>query len=259
MSAEIDMKSYMGDVEAPAAVEQPALVDSNSYLTETTDRQQFSEVPQEMHQTDVQTEEIPSKQELNFKAFREEIDRKIGEIDQLKASREADRQEFQLQVDLLKANQSPQQQESKKLFDKMGDDDIANVGELRRELQERETAYQSRLEELEFQQQHPDYTEVLNKYLIPLIKEKPILVKAIERNPHPSAYAYELGMLAKRANEPIAAATKSETAQRIVDNAKKPTTLAQSGGQSVLSKADYYATMSDQEFMRFANKNLEGI
>jgi hypothetical protein len=52
---------------------------------------------------------------------------------------------------------------------------------------------------------------------------------------------------------------KNENAQRMVDNARKPGTLSQAGGQSVLSKADYFATMSDAEFMRMASKNLESI
>jgi hypothetical protein len=55
------------------------------------------------------------------------------------------------------------------------------------------------------------------------------------------------------------ATTRSENAQRIVENAKKPGTLSQAGGQGALSKADYYASMSDQEFMRMASRNLEGI
>jgi len=48
-------------------------------------------------------------------------------------------------------------------------------------------------------------------------------------------------------------------AQRIVENARKPATLSQAGGQSVLSKADYYATMSDAEFMKMANQHLESV
>jgi len=73
-------------------------------------------------------------------------------------------------------------------------------------------------------------------------------------------FAYELGKMAQqiqtaRPSEPV----KSEAAQRIVENSRKPGTLSQAGGQGALSKADYFATMSDQEFMRMATRNLEGI
>ena len=65
--------------------------------------------------------------------------------------------------------------------------------------------------------------------------------------------------MAQQAQEHQMAATRNENAQRIVENAKKPGTLSQAGGQGALSKADYFASMSDQEFMRMASKNLEGI
>lgn len=256
MSLDIDIENFTGVVEAPAAAE--STVESNSYLQEVSDQIVPSGVAHDVKNE--QSVAQDSQQELNFRALREEVDKKIGEIDQLKAARDADRKEFQIQLDLLKANNSPHiEQKSKKLFDSMNEDDVANVGELRRELEAREATYQARLEELEFQQSHPDYVEVLNKYLTPLIKQKPILARAIERHPTPAAYAYELGVLARQANEPTAAAARNDTAQRIVENARKPATLAQAGGQSVLSKADYYATMTDQEFMKMASKNLEGI
>jgi len=52
---------------------------------------------------------------------------------------------------------------------------------------------------------------------------------------------------------------KSTIAEKIVENSRKPGTLSSAGGQSVLSKADYYASMSDKQFAEFASKNLEGI
>ena len=46
-------------------------------------------------------------------------------------------------------------------------------------------------------------------------------------------------------------------AQRIVENANKPGTLSSArGGQPSLSKADYYASMSDAEFSKMVEKNL---
>jgi hypothetical protein len=68
-----------------------------------------------------------------------------------------------------------------------------------------------------------------------------------------------------RANEsavretPPQPSQQSMNAQRIVENARKPGTLAQAGGQSALSKADYFATMSDAEFMKMASKHLDTI
>jgi len=249
MSAEIDMRTYLPEEDF-----QPQLENVVNTQTEPSEEVAVHAAEAEPQQGD---------KDLNFQAFREEIKQKISEVEQLKAQREADRREFQLQMDLLKANLGQQHQQAPKqrrVFDGMNDDDVLNVAEMRRELEARESGYESRIQELEFQQTHPDYAEVLNKHLTPLIQQKPHLARAIETSQNPAAFAYELGLLA-RGQQPVQQpqTQPSDIAQKIVENARKPATLAQAGGQSVLSKADYYATMSDQEFMKFASKNLEGI
>lgn len=257
MSIDIDMKSYAGANDDSAAENQT--VDTNSYSQgaeeypvnlESNEEQQASQPPPEQPNTNPQSE--------HFRALREEVDR-------IKAEREAEKREHQLQLDLLRANMAPQPQQpapqsrERQFLHGMKEDDIPNVGELRREWDQKESMYQARLEELQFAQSHPDYAEVLDKYLAPLVKQKPHLARGIQASDHPSLMAYELGKMYQQTQERREATTVSENAQRIVDNAKKPGTLSQAGGQSALSQADYYASMSDREFMKFAGKNLEGI
>jgi len=257
MSIDIDIKSYAGANDDSAAENQ--VVDTNSYNQgaeeypvnlEASEEQQSSQVPPEKPNTNPQSE--------HFRALREEVDR-------IKAEREAEKREHQLQLDLLRANMAPQTQQSasqsqeRKFLDGMKEDDIPNVGELRREWDHKESMYQARLEELQFAQSHPDYAEVLDKFLVPLVKQKPHLARGIQASDHPSLMAYELGKMAQAAMERQEAATVNQNAQRIVDNAKKPGTLSQAGGQSALSQADYYASMSDRDFMKLASRNLEGI
>lgn len=256
MSIDIDMKSYAGANDDSAA-ENQQVVDTNSYQQgaeeypvnlESNEEQQASQPPPEQPNTNPQSE--------HFRALREEVDR-------IKAEREAEKREHQLQLDLLRAN-LPQQQptqpsKERRFLEGMKEDDIPNVGELRREWDQKESMYQARLEELQFAQSHPDYAEVLDKYLAPLVKQKPHLARGIQASDHPSLMAYELGKMYQQMQERQSATIVSENAQRIVENAKKPGTLSQAGGQSALSQADYYASMSDREFMKFAGKNLEGI
>jgi len=249
MSAEIDVRTYLPEDEPQQETFSENLVNNIQ-----------EEAPKEA------AESPQDDKEQNFKAFREEIKQKISEVEQLKTQREQDRREFQLQMELIKANVERQQEPVKprKMFDGMADDDVLNVAEVRKELESREVNYQARIEELEFQQTHPDYVDVLNNYLSPLIKEHPSLAERISRDSHPAAFAYMLGSIAKAKHDspsptPAPPPSKAEVAQRIVENARKPGTLAQAGGQSVLSKADYYATMSDQEFLKLAASNLEGI
>lgn len=267
MSFDIDMKSFAGEVSDPAAVDQP-IVDTNSYQQEVTEEftvpelQEASKEPTLEEPVKNQVDEQLSKQELNFKALREEVDR-------IKAERETERREHQLQIDMLRANIGQKQQEApaqtKKMFDGMADDDVPNVREIRHAWEQRESEYQSRIEELQIAQQYPDYAEVIEKYALPLVKQKPHLAEGIQGARNKALYAYELGKLAQQMQQtpppPVApqAPLKSMEAQRIVENARKPGTLSQAGGQSVLSKADYYASMSDQEFIKFASRNLDGI
>jgi hypothetical protein len=252
MSIDIDMETYAGaSIEPAAAVQQ---TDTNSY------QQEASEYPVDESLLDKPAEQAaepePSKQELNFRALTQEVDR-------MKAEREAEKKEYQLQLDMLRANleqqHAPKVQQERKFLDGMKEEDIPNVGELRREWENKEAVYQARLEELQVAQQYPDYAEVMEKHLSPLVKQKPHLIEGIQGARNKALFAYELGKMAQQMQGQKVEVTRSENAQRIVENAKKPGTLSQAGGQGALSKADYYASMSDQEFMRMASRNLEGI
>lgn len=256
--SEIDMEMY-GRGNAPAAVEQP-LLDTNSYQKEDGEyvHQELLDQPVKT-QVNEAPENIPNPQADNFRALREEVDR-------IKAERESEKREYQLQIDMLRANVNSQQTQKqpeappKRMFDGMKDEDVPSVAEIRQEWQQRETEYQSRLEELQVQQMHPDYAEVIEKYALPLVRNKPHLIQGIQNSSNKALMAYELGKMAQQINGIQAPApTKSESAQRMVENSRKPGTLSQAGGQGALSKADYFASMSDQEFMKMASRNLEGI
>ncbi len=260
MAIDIDMQSYAGESRDPAAVDQQ-VVDTNSYHQGTEDypvQKELLEQPEK-----VEIEEKIEKPEVNpqaenFRALREEVDR-------IKTEREVEKREHQLQLDMLRANLAQQQApkapqpRSDRMFDGMQDDDVPNVAELRKEWSRKESDYQARLEELQVQQMHPDYVEVIEKYALPLVKQKPHLAEGLQGASNKALFAYELGKMAQQMQGQQVVTQRSENAQRIVENAKKPGTLSQAGGQAALSKADYFASMSDQEFMKFATRNLEGI
>lgn len=258
MSLDIDMQSYAGASTDPAAGGQN--VDTNSYQQEASDYPVYQEAldpPAQGQAATAPQDPISNPQAEHFRALREEVDR-------IKTEREAEKREHQLQLDMLRANldrpQAPQpQSQERKFLDGMKEDDIPNVGELRREWDQKESMYQARLEELSTAQMHPDYAEVLEKYVVPLVKQKPHLAEGIQGARNKSLFAYELGKMAQAMQEQKITSTTNENAQRIVENSKKPGTLSQAGGQGALSKADYFASMSDQEFMKFASRNLEGI
>ena len=248
---DIDMQNYSGELLDQAAAGQS--VESNSYLQEANDVFVAAPAPTQPQE---QVEPQMSKQELNFGALRQEVDR-------LKLERESEKRIFQDQLDMLRSNlrQEPRQPEveRKEMFDGRDEDDTPTVGEMRREWQVKERGYQERLEEMEVAQRYSDYGEVMEKFTIPLMREKPHLVQGIQGAQNKALFAYELGKLAQQSSQVQAQPQVSETAQRIVENARRPGTLSSAGGQSVLSKADYFATMSDAEFIRMASRNLDQI
>ncbi len=270
MSLDIDMQTFALSGATDQAAADHSQDTSNFYHNETQDGAMFPELVNnpikvdEPSQPALNQEQAQNPQAENFRALREEIDR-------IKSERDAEKRELQMQLDMYKANaisqQSQQRQEipQKQMFEGLKDDDVLNVGELKRELQQREAMYQERLAELQVQQKFSDYNEVLEKFALPLIKQKPHLAEGIQGASNKALYAYELGKMyqqmqqAAQVTQAPSTPQKSESAQRIVENARKPGTLSGSGGQSTLSKADYFASMSDAEFMRFAGKNLDSI
>lgn len=259
MSEEIDMKSYAGAISDSAAEGQTIVQDNVERMHEEAignfDR------PQEQAQ---ETIEQPSRQELNFRAL-------SGEVERLKAERESERREYQLQLELIKANSQRQpeaqsQGKERKMFEGMNDDDIPTIAHMRQEWSDREdvyqkqlSQYQSNIEEMQVAINNPDYAEVLQKYAAPLLKNDPILAQGVHGADNKAMYVYRLGKLAQQleSNKLASQSQVNPTAQRIVDNAKKPGNLGSTGGQSALSKADYFASMSDKDFMEFASRNLD--
>ena len=259
MSEEIDMRSYAGEVMDSAAEGQQIVHDNMERMHEEA----IGSV--ERHQAPAAQEPIEqqSRQELNFRAL-------SGEVERLKAERESERREYNLQLELIKANSQRQPevqpQRDRRMFEGKEDNDIPTIAELRQEWSDRETVYQRQLsqyqgniEEMQVALNNPDYAEVLQKYSAPLLKNDPILAQGVNGAENKAMYVYRLGKMAQQmeATRQTSQQAVNPTAQRIVDNAKKPGNLGSAGGQSALSKADYFAGMSDKEFMEYASKNLD--
>lgn len=244
----LDMRDYSGELD-PAAVDNQAL-DSNSYLQEAQDALLGSSVTPE-----VETPKEANPQAEHFRALREEVDR-------MRTERDTEKRDYQAQLDMLRVNMAQKSDAApeRRFLDGLKDDDVPSVAELRKEMEQRESNYQSRIEELQVAQSHPDYAEVIEKFALPLVKLKPHLAEGLQGARNKALFAYELGKMAQAMQQQnIPAPVVSETAQRIVENSKKPGTLSQGGGQGALSKADYIANMSDEEFYKYASKNLDKI
>lgn len=215
-----------------------------------------------------EVQEEVSNKEMNFRALRDSMA-------QMKAEREAERAQYQRQLDELRMqmHQVPKQ-ESKHALDDQSDDDLLTVGKYRQTVREMQQRHEEQLAQLRLEQeevrariQNPDYDEVMEKYSIPLLKENRDFARAFQASENKAAFAYQLGkmqMLSQQASQPVEKSVEqpqpSRNAQRMVDNARKPGTLSSArGGQPSLSKADYWATCSDAEFQAEMAKNLAEV
>ncbi len=83
----------------------------------------------------------------------------------------------------------------------------------------------------------------------------------IKNSSNPYEAAYLLAELNSKTQQqsPQGQFPQNNDAQRAIANSQKPQTINSIGGQGQLSSADYYASMSDDDFMKIAGKNLANI
>jgi len=202
--------------------------------------------------------EAGNDKEYNFRALREELA-------QIKEDRDRLRGDFE---DLRRQQVQRQPEPSRKrAIDEINSDDLVTGAQFKQAMAEREAEYQLMLGELQVKSQNPDYDEVTSKYGVPLIEKEPDLAQGFLASQNKAAYLYKLGKMAMLAEqrqqvpEPVMPSPQpSKVAERIVENSRKPGTLSNAvGGAGNLSKADYYATMSDAEFTAMVQKNLDSI
>jgi len=199
---------------------------------------------------------VESDKEYNFRALREELAQFKQERDRYREEAEA------LRRDVQRKPEAPR----KRAIDDIQNDDLVTGAQFKAIMQEREAEYQMMLGELQVKSQNPDYDEVTAKYGVPLIEKEPDLAQGFLASNNKAAYLYKIGKMAMLAEqrqqpEPVAAPPQpSQAAKRIVENSRKPGTLSNTvGGAGTLSKADYYATMSEADFKALIERNMEQI
>lgn len=204
-----------------------------------------------------------SEKEFNFKALRDSIA-------QEKAEREAERHRYQQELENMRAQIANSREEPRKgALDDLADDDLMTVEKFRQVQQEQQERYQEELNTLRYENlenrarlQHSDYNDVMEKYSIPLLRNNRDFARAFQNAENPAEFAYEIGRMQMNSmpKQPSLEPQISQKAERIVENARKPGTLSSArGGQPSLSKADFYASMSEKDFQDMVAKNLEEV
>jgi len=168
------------------------------------------------------------------------------------------RDEIQMLKDhlaLLQANQYQQKATPKDDFEGLSEDDVLTVKDLKKALGDKEKQFQMTIQELKMTQKHPDYQDVITKYLPEVLNNNPSL-----RNTLTSSQDYELAYyLAKNSDSykrENKRTKKNADAERIVQNAERAGSLSSVGQTSPINEAKRYKNMTDEEFTALSKKNL---
>lgn len=215
---------------------------------------------------DAAGQEKASEQQLNFRALREEIGKMKEERDYWRGQADAYNKMPQRQTpepapvaqeDVFTALDLDDGRDVKKAFDAIRQENVR----LREEIADKLAA-------IETKTQRQDWNNLVTQHVPQLTSKNPIFAEMIQKASNPYEAAYLLAELNARASQPQQQQVQSTQepraqepayGQRALANAAKPQTLASVGGQGQLSSADYYASMSDEDFMKIAARNLANI
>jgi hypothetical protein len=205
-------------------------------------------------QQDVAGQQQMSDKEFNFRAMRDELAKMQGE-----------REYYKGQVEAYKTTPSRVEPEAPKEdpFKNLDEEVRGAFESMRQENQRLKAEFQDQLSAIQAKAQRPDWDNVVTQHVPQLTSKNPIFAEMIRNTSNPYEAAYLLAELNARAQTgaPVQQAQPpyNPNAQRAIDNASKPQSLASVGGSGTLSNADYYASMSDKDFETLAARNLAGI
>lgn len=199
-----------------------------------------------------------SQKEMNFEALRNEVAKMKEEREYWRGQAEASsRQPSRLEAqdtskeDAYAALDWEDSSHVRKAFDS-----------IRQENSQLRTEIRDALSAIETKAQRQDWNSMVTQHVPQLTSKNPIFAEMIQKasNPYEAAYLLaELNSRASGAGLPPPQVNTNGNAQRAIVNAQKPQSLASVGGNSSLNAADYYANMSDEDFMKIAGRNLAGI
>lgn len=194
-------------------------------------------------------------QQLNFRALRDEVSKMKEEREYWKGQAEAYskapayQQPEASQEDAFTALDWDDSRDVQKAFNAVRQENV----QLRHEIKDALTA-------IETKAQRQDWNTMVTQHVPELTNKNPIFAEMIKNASNPYEAAYLLAELnAKTKLTDSYSPPAMSNGQRALNNAQKPTSIASVGGNGQLSSADYYASMSDEDFMKIASRNMANI
>jgi len=206
---------------------------------------------------DAAGQEQLSEQQQNFRALREEIAKAQSEREYWKGQAEAYSRIPTRQPESAQATQ----QDAYSALDWDDSRDVRKAFEtVRQENQSLRSEIKDALTAIQTKTNRQDWNAMVTQHVPQLTSKNPIFAEMIQNASNPYEAAYLLAELNARGSNPAPqAAPQQSNGQRAMQNANKPQSLASVGGGGQLSAADYYASMSDEDFNKIAARNLANI
>jgi len=176
-------------------------------------------------------------------------------------SERAKRQQMEDELRMIKEHLALSQvkqstpQKQKDEFEGLEDGDVMTVGEFKKLSGNMANQFKMTIEELKMAQKHPDYQEVITKYLPDVLKQNPGLQSTLQKT-QDYELAYFLAKNSDSYRNEKKQSKKSADAQRIVENANKAGSLSSMGSTSPISQAKRWKDMSDDEFKQAVSRHL---
>lgn len=183
-----------------------------------------------------------SDKEMNFEAFRQEVQNLKAQNDYLQ------RQMWE--------QKQPQPQPDEFDLSKMRDDDIPTYGELKKMRQQEDKdrrQYMQQLKDLEARSQYQDYDKVIKEYLPDVLQEDPDLANAIKDSPHLHKLAYKLAQASPKYHQQKLAAQNQNAVNKIVENSTRAQPATSRKGASYQDEEVRMASMSDDQIWDMFN------
>lgn len=201
-----------------------------------------------------------SDKEMNFRALREETAKFKQESEYWRGQAEA--------FSKMPTMQQPAatQQDAYSALDWEDPAHVRKAFEAVREDNQRiRNEFKDALSAIETKTKHQDWDNLVTQHVPQLTSQNKLFAEMIQNVSNPHEAAYLLSQLNAKAtqtaptNYPPEYANRNGNGQRAIANAQKPHSLSSVGGQGQLSAADYYASMSDEDFHKIAARNLANI
>ena len=166
-------------------------------------------------------------------------------------------EELQMMKDHVSLLQSTRNEPErpKDAFETLPDDDIPTMGDIKKLFLEREQHYDARISEIQMQNEHSDYSEVISKHLPDVIKQNPFLRKSLKKSKDYNL-AYFLAKNSESYRSQHKKTQKNADAAKVVQNSQLAGSLSSMGTTSPINTAKRYREMNDDDFRKEMNKNL---